>query len=247
MTGPGALTDERQTLIVIPAFNEEAALPGVLAEVLAVQPDAHILVVDDGSADRTSAVAREAGVEVMTLPFNLGVGGALRAGFRFAQRFGYGRIVQVDADGQHDPERIPILLAGLESADLVIGTRFAGAGTYQVGVVRHTVMNFLAHRLSRRTGTVLTDVTSGYRAFGPRSIALFADNYPVEYLGDTVEALLIAARAHLTVAQVPVVMRPRSGGVPSHSAVSSALLLARIVPSFVFLRPRPAGDRGGLG
>lgn len=229
-------------LIVMPAFNEQEALPGVLAEVAAVMPQAHVLVVDDGSADATSAVARAAGAEVLTLPFNLGVGGALRAGFRFAQEFGFTRMVQVDADGQHDPKQIPALTEPLQSVDLVIGARFAGAGDYQVGFVRRVVMRVLARALSRRTGTSLTDTTSGFRAFGPRAIDVFARDYPAEYLGDTVEALLIAARARLVVTQVPTVMRPRSGGVPSHSAVRAALLLARTVPSFVFFRTKPTSQ-----
>lgn len=239
-------SSERPILVMIPAFNEQEALPGVLCELAAVAPDAQILVVDDGSVDATSAIAHRAGVEVLTLPFNLGVGGALRAGFRFAQRYGFTRMVQVDADGQHNPAQLPALTAPLDAADLVIGARFAGAGGYRVGFVRRSVMGLLARTLSRRTGASLTDATSGFRAFGPRAIAVFAREYPAEYLGDTVEALLIAARAQLTIVEVPIVMRPRSGGVPSHSAISSALLLARTVPAFVFSsRSKPTTDRGG--
>lgn len=245
MTAEDTATDLRGTLVVIPAYNEQESLPGVLAEVAAVVPQAHILVVDDGSEDATSSIARRAGVEVLTLPFNLGVGGALRAGFRYAQRQGYSRLVQVDADGQHDPSQIPALTEPLPTADLVIGARFAGTDCYQVGFVRRLVMGVLARALSRRTGASLTDTTSGFRAFGPRAIAVFAREYPAEYLGDTVEALLIAARAHLEIVQVPIVMRPRSGGVPSHSAISSALLLARTVPSFLFSRSKATSDRGG--
>lgn len=242
MTSQETTDNAQRILVVIPAFNEEEALPVVLAEVARAVPDAHVLVVDDGSRDATSAVARRHGVEVLTLPFNLGVGGALRTGFRFAQEFGFTRMVQVDADGQHDPKQIPALTEPLASADLVIGARFAGAGAYQVGFVRRRVMGFLARTLSRRTGASLTDTTSGFRAFGPRAIALFAREYPTEYLGDTVEALLIAARAQLTIVQVPTVMRQRLGGVPSHSALSSALLLARTVPSFVFSRSKPTSQ-----
>lgn len=222
-----------RTLIVLPAFNEEQSLPAVLAEVSAVMESADLLVIDDGSTDATSAVANRAGVDVVTLPFNLGVGGALRTGFRYAARFGYRQMVQVDADGQHDPREIPNLLRSLAGADMVIGARFAGRGGYDVDRVRKAAMNVLARSLSRRTHAVLTDTTSGFRAFGPRAIALFAQEYPAEYLGDTVEALLMAARENLTVVQVPVVMRARTGGTPSHSPVSSALLLARTLPAFV--------------
>jgi glycosyltransferase involved in cell wall biosynthesis len=229
-----------RTLIVLPAFNEQQSLPAVLAEVAAVMEMAHLLVVDDGSTDRTSAVAASAGVDVVTLPFNLGVGGALRTGFRYAARFGYQQMVQVDADGQHDPREIPNLLRSLDGADMVIGARFAGQGGYEVDRARKIAMSVLARSLSRRTHTALTDTTSGFRAFGPRAIALFAREYPAEYLGDTVEALLMAAREKLTVVQVPVVMRVRAGGTPSHSAISSALLLARLLPAFVLPHPRVA-------
>jgi glycosyltransferase involved in cell wall biosynthesis len=231
------------TLIVLPAFNEEVALPGVVREILRAVPGATLLVIDDGSSDHTTQAAQEIGVDVVTLPFNLGVGGALRAGFRYAARHGFTSMVQVDADGQHDPAAIPDLLARLQSADLVIGARFAGRDDYQVERARRFAMWLLARSLSHRTKTRLTDTTSGFRAFGPRAIALFAQQYPAEYLGDTIEALLIAAREDLVVAQVPVVMRPRAGGTPSHSPLSSAVLLARTLPAFVLPRPRltPAG------
>jgi glycosyltransferase involved in cell wall biosynthesis len=226
------------TLVVLPAFNEEVALPGVVHEIASALPQVTLLVVDDGSSDHTTETAQDLGVDVVTLPFNLGVGGALRAGFRYASRHKFTSMVQVDADGQHDPAAIPDLLARLQTADLVIGARFAGRDGYEVERVRRLAMWLLARSLSRRTKTRLTDTTSGFRAFGPRAIALFAQQYPAEYLGDTIEALLIAAREDLVVAQVPVVMRQRAGGTPSHSALSSAVLLARTLPAFVLPRPR---------
>src|SRR5436853_5176520 len=117
-----------RSLVVIPALNEEASIAQVVKEVREALTDAHIVVVDDGSTDRTRMLARAAGADVISLPFNIGVGGALRAGFRFALRFGYQTVVQVDGDGQHDPDDIPRLLAGLGEADIVIGARFAGSG-----------------------------------------------------------------------------------------------------------------------
>jgi glycosyltransferase involved in cell wall biosynthesis len=214
-------------LVVMPALNEAAVVGSVVAEVRAAVPFAHVLVVDDGSTDDTGRRARAAGADVLTLPFNLGVGGALRAGFRYAVRFEYGAAVQVDADGQHDPAEIVQLLAALNDADLVIGARFAGQGDYQVRGARRVAMKLLARSLSRRTHTRLTDTTSGFRAFNRRTIELFAQDYPAEYLGDTVEALVIASRAGCRIAQVPVRMRPRAAGTPSQSSLKSVVYLAR--------------------
>ncbi len=227
-----------RVLVVIPALNEEASVGQVVKEVEAAVPAAHILVVDDGSLDRTREVAREAGADVLSLPFNLGVGGALRAGFRYAVRFGYPVVVQVDGDGQHDPTEIPRLLAELGDADVVIGARFAGRGDYSVRGPRRWAMRLLARSLSKRTRAPLTDTTSGFRAFNARAIDIFARDYPAEYLGDTVEALVIAARAGCRVAQVAVRMRSRSGGTPSHSPWKATVYLGRTCLALVMSRVR---------
>jgi glycosyltransferase involved in cell wall biosynthesis len=215
-------------LVVIPALNEEASVAEVIGAVRDVIPTAHVVVVDDGSTDKTADVSRAAGADVISLPFNVGVGGALRAGFRYARRFGYEQVVQVDGDGQHNPAHIPELLAGLVDADVVIGARFAGVGDYEVRGPRRLAMRLLARSLSRRTGQRLTDTTSGFRAFNRKAVELFAVDYPAEYLGDTVEALVIAARAGLRVTQVPVEMRPRTTGAPSQNWVKSMVYLARV-------------------
>jgi glycosyltransferase involved in cell wall biosynthesis len=229
--------DDR-VLVVIPALNEEASVGDVIKQVGVVLPDAHIVVVDDGSTDRTRDVAMSAGADVISLPFNLGVGGALRAGFRYAVRYGYTVAVQVDADGQHDPGEIPALLAALDEADLVIGARFAGAGEYAVRGARRLAMRMLAHSLSRRTSAPLSDTTSGFRAFNRRTIETFARDYAAEYLGDTVEALIIAAKAGLRVTQVPVAMRPRQAGDPKQGRVKSTLYLGRVVLALAMSRLR---------
>lgn len=220
-------------LVVIPALNEAGSVGTVVKEVQQAIPTAHVLVVDDGSTDDTRAVAAGAGADVLSLPFNLGVGGALRAGFRYAVRFDYDAAVQVDADGQHDPGDIGRLLLGLREADLVIGARFAGEGSYSVRRARRWAIRLLARSLSRRTHTPLTDTTSGFRAFNRRAIEVFARDYPAEYLGDTVEALLIAARAGCTITQIPVRMRPRAAGTPSQSTWRSAVYLARAALAIV--------------
>jgi glycosyltransferase involved in cell wall biosynthesis len=228
-------------LVVIPALNEEGSVGLVVKEVLAALPDAHLLVVDDGSVDRTRQVALDAGADVLSLPFNLGVGGALRAGFRYAVRFDYDIAVQVDGDGQHDPAEVGRLLDALNDADMVIGARFAGRGDYAVRGARRLAMRLLARSMSRRTKVDLTDTTSGFRAFNRRAIDIFARDYPAEYLGDTVEALLIAARAGCRVSQVPVQMRRRLVGESRQSSIRSFGYLVRAVLAVLMSRARRKG------
>lgn len=217
----------QRVLVVLPAWNEALALPSVLAEVRAALPEVGVLVVNDGSSDTTSAVARSCGVDVLDIPFNVGVGGAMRAGFRFALANGFDVVVQVDADGQHNPQDVPRLVAALEDADVVIGARFADRPGYRVRGPRRWAMRLLAATLSRVAGEPLTDTTSGFKASGPRAVRLFAVHYPAEYLGDTVESLVIAARAGLRVTQVGVEMRQRSAGQPSHRPWKAGVYLMR--------------------
>ncbi|CAN5213759.1 glycosyltransferase family 2 protein [soil metagenome] len=223
----------------MPAFNEEDVVADVIKEVFSALPDVHVLVVDDGSRDATTNVARAAGALVATLPFNLGVGGAMRVGFKYALDHGYDNVVQIDSDGQHDPASVPALVAELESADLVLGARFAGEGDYRVHGPRAWAMRVLAAVLSRSSRTRLTDTTSGNRASGPRAVTLFAEHYPAEYLGDTIEALVIASRSGLVIRQVPVSMRVRAGGVPSHNPFRSAMYLGRAALALIFAYVRP--------
>ena len=227
------------TLIVMPALNEQASVGAVVREVLETLPGVGCLVVDDGSDDATGEIARAAGATVATLPFNLGVGGAMRLGFKYALDHGYDNVVQIDSDGQHDPRNVPALLRALDNADLVIGARFAGEGDYAVRGPRRWAMWMLARILSRTAKTKLTDTTSGLKASGPRAVRLFAVHYPAEYLGDTIEALVIAARAGYTIRQVPASMRSRSGGTPSHHPVKAALYLGRAVVALGFALARP--------
>lgn len=230
----------QQTLVVMPAFNEAASVAAVIREVFETLPRVSILVVDDGSTDLTADRARAAGALVATLPFNLGVGGAMRTGFKYAKANGFDNVVQIDSDGQHDPASVPRMLSELGSADMVIGARFAGEGDYVVGGPRQWAMKVLALVLSKTAGTRLTDTTSGFRASGPKCVALFADHYPAEYLGDTIEALVIAARFGCIIRQVPVSMRVRASGVPSHNPFRAAAYLGRVGIALVFALARPA-------
>ena len=225
-TGPQGL----RVLVIVPAWNEQASIAETLREIHACVPWADLLVVDDGSADRTADVAVAAGATVCRLPFNLGVGGAMRTGYRYALRQGYDVAVQIDADGQHDPRFLTALVERLDGADVVIGARFAKADDpYVVRGPRRWAMVLLAWVLSRLAKTRLTDVTSGFRVSNRRAIALFAKHYPAEYLGDTVESLVIAARAGCRITQEPVTMRARTAGRASHSPVKAAIYLCRAV------------------
>jgi glycosyltransferase involved in cell wall biosynthesis len=234
-------------LIAIPALNEAEIVGSVVREVAEYLPaPATVLVVDDGSVDATARVAAAAGAVVVQMPFNIGVGGAMRAAFLYASRAGYERVVQVDADGQHDPRYLKSLLDLLDRNDIVIGARFAGVGFYRTRGPRKLAMRILSSVLSWITGTRLTDVTSGFRASGPRAIALFARDYPSEYLGDTVESLVLAHRAGLRVGQVGVEMRPRQAGSPSQNPIKATIYLARavLVLGLSLVRSRPALDPG---
>ena len=178
-----------------------------MASVQEHRPDADILVVNDGSTDLTAQEAQEAGARVVSLPVNVGVGGAMRTAFLYAQREGYQALVQVDADGQHDPADLDRLLTGLKDADIVVGTRFHPESMYFVGGPRRWAMVLLSKALSWMNKGTISDPTSGFRSAGPKAIELFAIEYPADYLGDTVGSLSIAIRQGLVIheAQSPCI------------------------------------------
>jgi glycosyltransferase involved in cell wall biosynthesis len=222
---------DTSVLVVIPARNEAASVGQVVREVLKAAPKVHVLVVDDASSDATAATARGAGAEVISTPFNLGVGGAMRIGFRYARDHSYAALVQVDGDGQHDPVEIDRLLAPIDDAPrpmVVIGSRFAEGGLFEVPRARRWAMRLLARRLSRMTRVHLTDVTSGYRAHNRAAINLFSRTYPADYLADTVESLVSATQAGGVVTEVPVTMRGRAFGSSSQSSWRAMMYLARV-------------------
>jgi glycosyltransferase involved in cell wall biosynthesis len=216
-----------RTLVAIPAWNERGSIVSVISKVREHRPDADILVVDDGSTDDTALLAKSAGATVVSLPFNVGVGGAMRTAFLYAKRHGYQALVQVDADGQHDPADLEHVLDGLDHADVVVGTRFHEKSTYFVGGPRRWAMVLLSKALSRMNGSEISDPTSGFRSAGPRAIDLFSIEYPADYLGDTVGSLAIAIRRGLVIHETPVTMYFRQAGRPSKNALWSALYLGR--------------------
>jgi len=227
-----------RALVIMPAWNEAESVGATVREVLAQPASYDVLVVNDGSTDATAAAAAAAGAQVLELPFNIGVGGAMRAGFKYAQRHGYDAVIQVDADGQHDPKDIQRVLDGLAHADISIGARFADKGNYVVRGPRKWAMVFLARVISAMAGKKLTDVTSGFKAANSRGISQFIDHYPAEYLGDTIDSLVVAIKSGCVVAQVPVEMRPRQGGQPSHNPAKAAVYLGRSVFALMFALTR---------
>ncbi|TDL41823.1 glycosyltransferase family 2 protein [Arthrobacter nitrophenolicus] len=222
----------------MPAWNESESIGNTIREVFEFGPPCDVLVVDDGSRDNTAQVARAAGATVLQLPFNMGVGGAMRTGFKYAKSHGYSQVIQVDADGQHDPRDIKAVLDGLQHADIAIGARFADKGNYTVRGPRKWAMKVLAWTISRVAGTTLTDVTSGFRAANIKAIRQYVDHYPAEYLGDTIDSLVVAIRSGCTVRQVAVSMRARQGGTPSHDPLKAAIYLGRSGMALLFALTR---------
>ena len=230
-----------RTLVIIPAYNEAASLPAVLDRLRTARPHDDVVVVDDGSTDETAAVARAHGVVVLSLPFNLGIGGALRTGFRYAVLHDYDRAAQLDADGQHEPEALDVLFAGLDRADLVIGSRFIDDNGYVVGGTRKRAMGMLQGLIRLLTRRRFTDTSSGFRAFNRPMLAHFSTTYPSEYM-ESVEALLNAIYAGFRVEEVSVPMHQRAGGQASQAHVKLAYHYLRVVVTLLShagKRPQP--------
>ena len=217
------------TLILVPAFNEAEALPITLETLLTYASVESILIVSDGSTDRTSQIAREKGVKVLELPINVGVGGAVRAGMRFAARNKFRYAIQFDADLQHDPQYLSAIRHELEFCDVVVGSRFLGSNNYEMSFSRRFASKLLSSSLSRRVKTQLTDVTSGYRGAGPKAIDIFRSHYPTQYLADTVESLVLSHDRGLTIHEIATPMNERIAGVRSHGTWKSTLHLFRVL------------------
>jgi glycosyltransferase involved in cell wall biosynthesis len=218
-----------QTVAIVPAYNEEGAIARVVEELRAFDPLLDVVVVDDASTDATAAAAAAAGAKVVSLPFNVGIGGAVQTGFRYAVAGGYERAVRLDGDGQHDPAELPKLLGPLErgEADVVVGSRFAdGNGSYRPPFMRRVGIRLFAWLVSVLSRQRVTDTTSGFQAIDRAGIELFAERYPHDY--PEVEATLVALRSGLRLMQVPVEMRERETGTSSITALRSVYYMLKV-------------------
>ena len=226
--------------VVVPAFNEGRAVASVVRELRANLPGAAFVVIDDGSTDNTASEALNAGATVVTLPVNLGIGGAVQTGYRYALRHDFEYAMQVDGDGQHDAAEATRLLHPVFAgeADLATGSRWLGRGDYSATRGRRAGMHILSALVLWRTGTRFTDTTSGFRALGPTALALFGRSYPVDF--PEVESIVLACQSRLSVMEVPVRMRERAHGRSSIAGVRSAYYMARVAVALLIGSPGPA-------
>jgi glycosyltransferase involved in cell wall biosynthesis len=242
-------------LVIVPAYNEARSLPGLIEELRAVSQPLDVVVVDDGSRDGSWLVADRLGVVALRNPFNLGIGGAMQTAYKYAAEHGYDIAIQVDGDGQHRPDQIPLLLAPMLAgeADLVVGTRFREETSYRGSWVRRIGIEMFARVVSAIVGQRLTDTTSGFRAANRRVIRIFAAEYPADY--PEVETTVTVHRQGLRIAEVPVEMRLREVGESSITVFWSVyyvvkVLLALFVGMFrkpIVLPPEVEAQRRGVG
>jgi glycosyltransferase involved in cell wall biosynthesis len=236
-----------RNLAIVPAFNEADAVGATIGAIRGHAPGFDVLVVDDGSTDATAERALAAGAEVLRLPFNLGIGGAMQSGYIYARERGYDVAVQVDGDGQHDPVHINELLAHLKAnpeLNMVTGSRFLEAGTdgYRSSAARRVGIRIFARLLSAITRQRVTDPTSGFRMTDRHGIELFANDYPRDY--PEVEAIVLMHTHRLRSCELPVVMAPRLTGVSAISSTQSVYYMVKVsLAVFVALfRTRPVRE-----
>ncbi|MGB9859813.1 MAG: glycosyltransferase family 2 protein [Moorellaceae bacterium] len=217
----------RNILIIVPAYNEEKTVASVVWHIREQGPF-DVLVVDDGSTDRTTEEATAAGARVVSLPFNLGIGGAVQTGYLYALRYGYSIAVQLDADGQHDPRSLHRLLEPVVSdrADIAVGSRFLGGPRYSVPLTRRIGIRLFALMLSWLWQQPVTDPTSGFRAVNRRVMKTFAGYYPDDY--PEVEALAHLRYLGVRLVEVPVTMHPRQEGRSSITPARAAYYMVKV-------------------
>jgi glycosyltransferase involved in cell wall biosynthesis len=231
-----------RTIAIVPAYNEALNIGRVIDELRAFDPSIEIIVISDGSSDRTAEVAAELGAHVLKLPFNIGIGGAVQTGFRYAWENGYELAVRCDGDGQHDPAELGKVLAPVVAGDvdICVGSRFVGGDGYRSSATRRVGIRLLAAVVSLISRQRVTDTTSGFQALNRRAIGLFAADYPHDY--PEVEGMVMTMRHGLRLSEVPVAMREREFGSSSITALRSIYYMVKVLTAlFVGLFRRPVG------
>lgn len=241
-----ALSPSRR-LVIIPAYNEARSLRDVLREVRAGAPGFDLLVVNDGSADETASVARSEGCAVLDLCFNLGIGGAVQAGFKYAVEGGYDVAVQVDGDGQHPADQIQALSKPIleEGCDMVVGSRYLAADSYEGGRLRRLGNTALSRMCSLFSGQRVTDSTSGFRAYSARAVAYLSHRYPADY--PEPESIVLLARRGMRIKEIPVTMRERRYGSSSITGVRPLYYMTKVGLALLLdvIKEPPRGGEGG--
>lgn len=233
-----ASKNKLKTLIIIPAFNEEKSIIGVIFDCKKYQPDADVLVINDCSKDETPKRARDAGANVINLPINLGIGGAMQTGYLYAKENNYDKAIQVDGDGQHNPEEIKKLLEGQEkdNAGLVIGSRFVSKSDFKQTMGRMLGIQILSFLSGLLTGQRVKDVTSGFRLADRTVIKIFADYYPSDY--PEPEVIIMLKKKGIKVVEIPVKMNLRKGGVSSITPLKSIYYMIKVMSSMLIQKLR---------
>ena len=223
------MTTAKRLLVLIPAFNEEGAVGGVVAEVRSAMPGTPILVVDDCSRDATRSQAHGAGAQVLALPHHLGLGGCVQAGYRLAYELGYDYVIRIDGDGQHDPRDIPTVLKALEKGDceMVIGSRFVDDNGTHTSALRAAGIMFFRAVLRPILGRPVRDPTSGYVGVNRTALELFSATFPLEY--PEIEALVVLQRKRFRFVEVPCRFRPRRAGRSTITAVKSLYYIIHVL------------------
>ena len=238
-----------RTVIIIPAFNEERAIGSLVASIRRVVGDAmDIVVINDGSSDNTTGEASQAGAIVVTHPFNMGYGTTIQTGYKFASTIGYDYLVQIDGDGQHDPEFIPCLLEPVlnGSADLALGSRFLDFNSYRPPMIRRAGMVFFGALVSLLIGSRISDPTSGYQAFNRRVIELFTrDSFPCDY--PDADVLLTLGLAGFKINEIPVRMYANVSGKTMHHGLKPLYYVFKMLLSMVVTLLRSRGPHAGTG
>lgn len=216
-------------LILIPAYNEQGAVGGVVTEVHAAMPGVPVLVVDDCSTDATVPTARAAGARVLPLPHHLGLGGAVQAGYKLAFELGFDYVIRVDGDGQHDPRDIPKILEALEreGCEMAIGSRFVDGSGEHTGILRAVGIVFFRAVLRPILGRPVRDPTSGFVGVNRRALSVFSASFPLEY--PEIEALVVLQRKRFRFVEVPCRMRPRRTGRTTITPLKSLYYMVHVL------------------